>query len=501
MSNLAMLLTDSAARHADRTALKLDDIALPYAVVEEATVRVAGLLQAKGIGEGDRVGIMLPNVPYFAFCFYAVLRLGAEVVPMNPLLKEREVAFHLGDPRAKLLLAWHQFAEAAEPGAQEAGAECLLVERGPFEEMMGAAEPAREIVDRDSSDTAVLLYTSGTTGTPKGAQLTHGNLRAATDISVELVHPGPETVTFGGLPLFHVFGLTSGLNTAFAVGGCLTLLPRFDPGKALEIIERDRVTTFLGVPTMYAALLNHPEREKYDVSTLDLCVSGGAAMPVEIMRGFEEAFDCTVLEGYGLSESTAIASFNRPDRERKPGSIGQPVGDMEMKLLDEDGNEVAHGEVGEIAVRGPTVMSGYWKREDATAETLDADGWLRTGDMGTVDDDGYFFVVDRKKEMIIRGGFNVYPREIEEALYEHDAVREVAVIGVPDPSLGEEVAAAIALRSGAEVTEDELRDFAKSRVAAYKYPRRIWFVEELPKGPTGKILKRAIEIPAEIAPS
>jgi long-chain acyl-CoA synthetase len=250
---------------------------------------------------------------------------------------------------------------------------------------------------------------------------------------------------------------------------------------------------------MYAAMLDHPDRDGYDASSLELCVSGGAAMPVEIMRGFEEAFDCKVLEGYGLSETTAIASFNRPDRERKPGTIGQPVDGMEMKLVDEDGNEVPQGEVGEILVRGPTVMKGYWNRDEATAETLDADGWLRTGDMGTMDEDGYYSVVDRKKEMIIRGGFNVYPREIEEAMYEHEAVREVAVIGVPHPSLGEEVVAAVALRPGAEITPEELRDFAKSRVAAYKYPRRVWFVDELPKGPTGKILKRAIEVPAEIS--
>jgi long-chain acyl-CoA synthetase len=498
MTNLATLLADSVAEHPDRIALKLDDVALPYAVVEEATARVAGLLAARGIGEGDRVGIMLPNTPYFAFCFFAVLRLGAEVVPMNPLLKKREVAYHLGDSGAKLLLAWHGFAEAAEAGAAEAGSECLLIERGPFEQLLGAAEPVRELVDRDDSDIAVLLYTSGTTGTPKGAELTHGNLRAATEISVELVHPGPETVTFGGLPLFHVFGLTSGLNTAFRVGGCLTLLPRFDPAKALEIIERDRVNTFLGVPTMYAAMLNLPDRDSYDTSSLELCVSGGAAMPVEVMRGFEQAFGCTILEGYGLSESTAIASFNRPDRERKPGSIGQPVGDMEMRLLDEEGNEVPDGEVGEIAVRGPTVMSGYWNRPEATAETLDADGWLRTGDMARADEDGYYFIVDRKKELIIRGGFNVYPREIEEALYEHEGVREVAVIGVPHPSLGEEVAAAVALKPGADVTPEELRDFAKARVAAYKYPRVIWMVDELPKGPTGKILKREIEIPAGV---
>jgi long-chain acyl-CoA synthetase len=345
----------------------------------------------------------------------------------------------------------------------------------------------------------VILYTSGTTGTPKGAQLTHGNLRAATEISVNLVHPGPETITFGGLPLFHVFGLCAGLTTAFSVGGCLTLLPRFEPGKALEIIQRDRVNTFLGVPTMYGAMLNHAGHESFDTSSLDLCVSGGAAMPVEVLRGFEQAFDCKILEGYGLSETSAISTFNRPDRERKPGSIGLPTERMELKLVDDDGHEVAPGEVGEIAVRGATVMNGYWNKPEATAEALDADGWLRTGDMARVDEDGYYFIVDRKKEMIIRGGFNVYPREIEEVIYEHPAVREAAVIGVPDPSLGEEIGAAIALREDAHVTPDELREFTKSRVAAYKYPRRVWFVDELPKGPTGKILKRAIEVPAEVA--
>jgi long-chain acyl-CoA synthetase len=499
MSNLATLLTDSAAQHPERIAIKLDDIQLPYAVVEEATARVAGMLEAKGVGPGDRVGIMLPNLPYFPFAFFAVLRLGADVVPMNPLLKEREVSYHLGDSGAKLLLAWHQFAGAAQPGAEDAGAECLLVERGPFEQMMGAAEPFRDVRDRDDSEVAVILYTSGTTGTPKGAQLTHGNLRAATEISVNLVHPGPETITFGGLPLFHVFGLCAGLTTAFSVGGCLTLLPRFEPGKALEIIQRDRVNTFLGVPTMYGAMLNHAGHESFDTSSLDLCVSGGAAMPVEVLRGFEQAFDCKILEGYGLSETSAISTFNRPDRERKPGSIGLPTERMELKLVDDDGHEVPPGEVGEIAVRGATVMNGYWNKPEATAEALDADGWLRTGDMARVDEDGYYFIVDRKKEMIIRGGFNVYPREIEEVIYEHPAVREAAVIGVPDPSLGEEIGAAIALREDAHVTPDELREFTKSRVAAYKYPRRVWFVDELPKGPTGKILKRAIEVPAEVA--
>jgi long-chain acyl-CoA synthetase len=365
----------------------------------------------------------------------------------------------------------------------------VLVTPGDTEQQIGAASPLADVASREESDTALILYTSGTTGTPKGAELTHGNLREAARIAVDLVDSGPETVTFGALPLFHVFGLTSGLNACVRVGGCLTLLPRFDPGKALEIVARDRVNTFLGVPTMYAAMLHH--EGSFDASSLELCVSGGAAMPVEVLRGFEERFGCTVLEGYGLSESTAIAAFNRPDRERKPGSIGIPVPDTEMRL---DGEE--DGGPGEILLRGPTVMKGYWNRPEATAETLDGDGWLRTGDIARVDEDGYYFVVDRKKELVIRGGFNVYPREIEEVLYEHPAVREAAVLGIPHESLGEEVGAAVVLRDGETATAEEIRDYVKLRVAAYKYPRRVWFADELPKGPTGKILKREIQPPA-----
>jgi long-chain acyl-CoA synthetase len=498
MTNLARLLSDAVAEHPDRIAVKLDDIALPYSVVDQAAARAAGMLAAEGVGPGDRVGIMLPNVPYFPFVFFGALRLGATVVPMNPLLKRREIAFHLEDSGAKLLLAWHGFAEAAEPGAQDAGATCIVVERGNFEERLGAAEPVEDLTEREDDDTAVILYTSGTTGTPKGAELTHGNLRAATQISRDLVDAGPDSVTFGALPLFHVFGLTCGLNTSFLAGGCLTLLPRFDAGKALEIIQRDKVTTFLGVPTMYAALLHHEDRESFDVSSLDLCVSGGAAMPVEVLKGFEEAFGCKVLEGYGLSETCAIAAFNQPDRERRPGSIGFPVPGVEMKLVDDDGNEVPQGEVGEILIQGPVVMRAYWNREEETKSTLE-DGWLKTGDMARVDEDGYFHIVDRKKELIIRGGFNVYPREIEEVLYEHPAVREAAVLGVPDDSLGEEIGAAVALKEGEDASEDDVRAFVKERVAAYKYPRRVWFVDELPKGPTGKILKREIDVPSEVS--
>jgi long-chain acyl-CoA synthetase len=416
------------------------------------------------------------------------------VVPMNVLLKRREVAFYLGDSGAELMFAWEGFADDAKAGAEEAGAECIVVKPGEFEELLAGVEPRREVVDRASDDTAVILYTSGTTGTPKGAELTHDNLKTNCEITRDMFGIGDDVVTLGALPLFHSFGQTCGMNATLAAGGTLSLIPRFDPGKALEIIERDKVNLFQGVPTMYSALLHQEGRDKFDTSTLELCVSGGSAMPVELMRGFEDAFKCKILEGYGLSESSPVASFNRPDRERKPGSIGIPIEGVDMKVVDDDGNDIAQGEVGEILIRGHNVMKGYWNKPDATGETL-IDGWLHTGDMAKIDEDGYFFIVDRKKDLIIRGGYNVYPREIEEVLYEHPAVREAAVIGVKDDSLGEEVGAAVALKDGEDVSAQELREFVKEQVAAYKYPRRVWFVDDLPKGPTGKILKREIEPP------
>ncbi|HEY1917001.1 MAG TPA: AMP-binding protein, partial [Streptosporangiaceae bacterium] len=277
----------------------------------------------------------------------------------------------------------------------------------------------------------------------------------------------------------------------------LTLLPRFDAQHALRIIAGHQVTVFEGVPTMYVALLHAPDRADYDTSSLRMCISGGAALPVEVLRGFEEAFDVPVLEGYGLSETSPVASFNHIDRVRKPGSIGTPIRDVEMRVVDKDDHDVPQGEVGEIVIRGPNVMKGYWQRAEATAEAL-RDGWFHTGDLARADEDGYFYIVDRKKDLIIRGGYNVYPREIEEVLYEHPAVAEAAVIGVPHDSLGEEVAAAVALKPGTTVTPEELRGYVKGQVAAYKYPRHLWIVDALPKGPTGKIQKRDIVVPADL---
>jgi long-chain acyl-CoA synthetase len=498
MTNLAQLLTHTAARSPERPALKLDDAEVSYAELDQAAARVAGLLHAKGVRPGDRVGVMLPNVPHFAVVYYGILRAGGVVVPMNVLLKEREVGFYLSDSDARLVFAWHQFADAAHAGSDEAHADCLLVEPGEFEALLGRSERVEGVVERSGGDTAVILYTSGTTGTPKGAELTHDNLRRNVEIAAGLFGVDRDTVTLGALPLFHSFGQTCGLNTTIRAGGCLTLIPRFEAGRALEIIQRDRVAVFEGVPTMYAALLSHPQRADFDTSTLRVCVSGGAALPVEVMRNFERSFGCSILEGYGLSETSPVASFNHPERERKPGSIGTPVAGVDMKLVGEDGGEVPPGEVGEVAIRGHNVMKGYWRRPEATADAI-RDGWFHTGDLARVDDDGYFFIVDRKKDMVIRGGYNVYPREVEEVLYEHPAVREAAVIGVPHPELGEEVAAAVALVAGAEVEEREIVQFVKAQLAAYKYPRLVWFVDELPKGPTGKILRREVRAPEHVA--
>ena len=497
--NLAQNLIDTARRHADRIAIKLDDFELNYQLLDEGSARVAGMLKSKGFKVGDRVGIMLPNVPHFPLVYYGVLRAGGVVVPMNPLLKAREVEFYLRDPEAKLMFAWGDFAEAAGPGAEAVGAEAILVKPGEFEQALFEQEADHEVADREGDDTAVILYTSGTTGTPKGAELTHDNLGSNVEtILSSLIQIEPDDVVLGALPFFHSFGQTCGLNASVKAGGKLTLLPRFDPDKALDIIARDRVTIFEGVPTMYVAMLHSDKADEADASTLRLCVSGGSAMPGEVLRAFEDKFGCKILEGYGLSETSPVASFNHPDRERKVGSIGTPVAGVEMKVVDDDGAEVGQGEVGEIVIKGPNVMKGYWRKPDATAESI-KDGWFHTGDMAKVDEDGYFFIVDRKKEMILRGGYNVYPREIEEVLYEHPAVAEAAVVGIPDDKMGEEVGAAVVLKKGEDVSADDLKAFVKDQVANYKYPRRIWFLDELPKGPTGKILKREVEVPDKVA--
>ncbi|WP_326624762.1 MULTISPECIES: long-chain-fatty-acid--CoA ligase [unclassified Streptomyces] len=486
--NLADLLSRTATAHGHRIAVELGDHSLTYNELDTLAGRVAALLTARGVTPGDRVGLMLPNLLEFPALYYGTLRAGAVVVPMNPLLKSREVAHYLGDSGAVLLFAFAPVVEEATAGAQGTAADVVPVGPGSLTQLLAAHPVPAPEPSREEQDTAVILYTSGTTGVPKGAELTHANLvRNSEIIATPLLRLSPEDVLLGCLPLFHAFGQTCAMNAAVTAGARLTLMPRFDPALALQTIQQRQVTIFQGVPTMYAAMLAAHAQQPgtYDASSLRLCASGGASLPVEVLHGFEAAFDCPVLEGFGMSETSPVASFNHPNRPRKAGSIGTPIEGVELCLIDEkDG-------VGELCVRGHNIMKGYWGRPEATAETI-VDGWLRTGDLATVDKDGYYFIVDRKKDLVIRGGYNVYPREIEEVLHEHPAVAEAAVIGIPHPTLGEDVAAAVALHPGNEATAVELREFVRARVAPYKYPREVWILDALPKGATGKILKREI---------
>jgi long-chain acyl-CoA synthetase len=494
MGNLAQSLLDTAAKQGDRPALRMGDDVLTYDQFSDSAMRVAEGLRTRGVTPGDRVGLVLPNVLSFPILFYGALMAGAAVVPMNPLLKAREIQYHLRDSGARLVVAAVGSAPAAVEAAGAVGIEAVAVDGVRPDALMAAHAPTDPAV-RTDDDHAVILYTSGTTGPPKGAELSHGNLSGnARTTAQTLLEATPDDVIMGCLPLFHAFGLTCGLNAAVLSGAGMTLLPRFDATAALSLIERDTATIFAGVPTMFSRMLHAPNAGTVDVTRLRLCVSGGAAMPVELMGSFEETFRCVVLEGYGLSETSPVVAFNHPPPNRKAGSIGTPIAGVEVRLVDDHGEDVSRGTVGEIAVRGRNVMKGYWGKPEETATAI-PDGWFRTGDLARQDTDGDFFIVDRKKDVIIRGGENVYPREIEEALYEHPAVAEVACVGIPDPDLGEEVGAAVVLKPGASANPDQLREWAKARVAAYMYPRYVWLTDSLPHGPTGKTLRRDVRIP------
>jgi long-chain acyl-CoA synthetase len=497
MPNLGLALNETAAMYPGHPAVRLDATTVSYAELDQLSARLTRWLRLEGLQAGDRVGVMLPNVPQFAVVYYGALRAGGVVVPMNPLLKEREVDYYLRDSGARYLFGWHEIPKATIDAARGAGAAVTSVAPGEFERHLEEFDPDPDIAGRDATDTAIILYTSGTTGHPKGAELTHANLsRNAQVTATTLLGLEPTDVILGCLPFFHAFGQTCCLNAAVQSGSTIILMARFDASRALDIIEEHRVTVFEGVPTMYSALLEQQARHPRDVASLRLGISGGAALPVETLRRFEAGFDCMILEGYGLSETSPVASFNHPDKQRKVGSIGTPIAGVEFKLIDDDGQEPAPGETGEIAIRGHNVMKGYWHKPDETVAAF-ADGWFKTGDIARLDEDGYYYIVDRKKDLIIRGGFNVYPREVEEVLYEHPAVLEAAVIGLPHESLGEEIGAAIALREGQSTSLDELQAFVKARLAAYKYPRRLWLVDSLPKGPTGKIMRRLVVAPEE----
>ena len=501
--NLATMLRESRDAHPDKPLVHIGDMSFTYSQVDEISGRVASALLATGLERGDKVAVQLPNLPQFLFTYFGIAKAGLVMVPLNPLLVAPEVKYHLEDSDAKVLITFELFAEEAYKGASQVPGVTTYVVNMPgndqrpegtkhYDELY-FSEDTRDIVPLDPGETAVLLYTSGTTGKPKGAELTHFQLFMNCTVAGELFQFRDDDIGLAVLPLFHVFGLSSVLNVTVRYGGTMVLVPRFELGAVVDAIEKHRCTIFSGVPTMYFALLTQDLTGR-DLNSLRVGVSGGAAMPGETIRAFEEKFpQCVILEGYGLSESASTTTFNVSAQERKVLSIGKPIWGVEVRIVDDEDKPLPDGEanVGEIVIRGHNIMKGYYKRPEATAEAF-KNGWFHTGDLGYRDEDGFFFVVDRKKDLVIRGGYNVYPREVEEVLYEHPAVAEAAVIGKPDDKLGEEVVAVVSLKAGADATPDELKAWCKERLAAYKYPREIRLVAELPKGPTGKILKKEL---------
>ena len=494
--NLGTILQASASEHPQKTAIILEDRHISYAELDRAARGVAASLRGRGVEPGDTVALLVPNVPEFTIAYFGILYAGCTVVPINVLAAAPEVAYFLEDSKAKLLVVHPLFEEAGRGGASERGVPVVVAGgAGGADslEELAQAEPVDIVHPTAPDDTAVILYTSGTTGKPKGAELTHSNLfvNCAFVVPKLMASSAEEHVAMAVLPLFHSFGQTCVQNASIALGGSFTVVPRFEPGKAFEIIRRDKVTFFAGVPTMYFALLHHEGDEVQDFSTVQQAFTGGAPMPVEVMQEFEKKFEVEIQEGFGLSETSPVSSFGMIGRPRKAGSIGYPVWGVEMCIMDDADQPLPDGERGEICIRGHNIMKGYLGRPDATKEALKG-GWFHSGDIGYRDEDGCYWIVDRKKDMILRGGFNVYPREVEEVLYAHEAVMEAAVIGVPHESHGEEVKAVVALKSGADASPEDIIAFCKERLAAYKYPRIVDFLEALPKGPTGKILKREL---------
>ncbi len=513
MLNLAVLLEDSAREVPGRDAVLFNDVRLNYAQVNGAANQVASGLAALGIEKGDKVALTCPNLPYFPIVYYGILKAGATVVPLNVLLRPREIAFHLADSDSKAYFCFQGTPELpmgdfGYQGFQETES-CQHffmitadpVAASPIEgtqtlgQLMGSQSPAFDTVLTNPDDTAVILYTSGTTGQPKGAELSHSNMMMNARLADTMFEHRDHDVNLIALPLFHSFGQTVQMNMGFYKRMTLTLLPRFDPAATLTLMERDNVTFFAGVPTMYWALLNYPEAERFDLEkisrNLRLAVSGGSAMPVEVMKAFNERFSVKILEGYGLSETSPVASFNRTDKPTKPGSVGLPVWGVNIRVVDLDGSDLPAGEMGEILIKGHNVMKGYYRRPKETAETL-TNGWLHTGDIGAFDEDGYLTITDRVKDMIIRGGFNVYPREVEEVMMTHPAVSLAAVIGVAHDSHGEEIKAYVILKEGVQASAEEIILWCKENMAAYKYPRVVEVRTDLPMTATGKILKREL---------
>ena len=464
-----------------------------------AIADVRDRLRAAGLQPGDRIALIAPTCPEFMTEFFGAQAAGLVVVAINPLSTTREIDYLLEDSGARMVIAHPARSDAGAASAEAAGVPLHLIEElaedGPQVRPVDG-EVTFDATPRDGADLAVLLYTSGTTGRPKGAMLTVSNLLSTVQIVREMidVQDGDRWAT--GLPLFHVFGLVTVTLSALTAGVPVTLFPRWDPRAFLDALREDRISIISGVPTMWMSVLAEAsDGSGAEAPALRAVSSGGAAISGQVLRTFEERFGAPVVEGYGLTETSAVGTFNPIVGVRKQGSAGCATPRMEVRIIDLDGQDVPAGVDGEICLRGPAIMAGYWNRPEATAEVLDAEGWFRTGDIGRLDEDGYLFIIDRMKDLILHGGYNVYPREVEEVLYEIPGVREAAVIGTPDEKYGQQVTAVIARTPGSDLDAAEVERVTREKLAAYKIPRIVEFVDELPKGPSGKILKRAITLP------
>lgn len=517
--NLASIIEHHARIAPDKEAVVWNDVRLTYGQLNALCNRVANALVEMNIGHGDKVALCCPNLPFFPMVYYAIMKTGAVVVPLSILFKPREIAYHLKDSDAKAVFVFEgvpelPLAQTVKEGFEQVETcQSLIVmmkdasAASPFENVKTLEEIIKdkpETFERfptKPDDTCAILYTSGTTGQPKGAELTHLNLMTNITTTYGIHLPmidftdGVQKTCLITLPLFHTTGQTCQMNTHIYAGNRVVLMPRFDAKATLEMMEKEKVNFWTGVPTMYWGLLRYAEENDYDVSRvaqyLSVVAAGGAPMPVEVIKGFEEKFGVRVLEGYGLSETSPLASFNQFEKPSKFGTVGFPIFGVEIRCVDENDAEVKTGERGEVVIRGSNVMKGYYKRPEATAEAFRG-GWFHTGDIGRFDEEGYLSIVDRKKEMILRGGYNIYPRELEEVIMTHEAVSLVAVIGIPDDKMGEEVKAFVVRKQGANLSENEFVEWCKGQFANYKYPRFVEFRDELPLGGTGKILKRAL---------
>jgi long-chain acyl-CoA synthetase len=508
MLNLAIVLSENAKRLADHPAVIHDERRTTYGELETATNRLASALAALGLRPHQKVLIMLPNITEFVVAYFGILKTGAVVVPINVLYKAREIEFLLEDSEAVALFACSEYLDEALDAFRSVetchhlilvdypGQAPAIKDKGVkrFDDLLQSGSPEFEIVATSPDDTAAIGYTSGTTGKPKGAELSHFNLfyqcRMLPMLTTET--PLESDVRMAVLPLFHSFGQSCVMNTVIALGSTLSLMPRFDPAKAMEIIQRDKVTHFAAVPTMYVTMLHHPERGKYDLSSLRMCGSGGAPIAVDTLGSWQECYGYQIREGYGLTETSPTATWSQDPVAPRTGSCGKAIWGCQIKIVDDNGNTLPPGKEGEVLIRGVNIMKGYYKQPEATAQVI-KNGWFYSGDIGKLDEDGYLYIVSRKKDMILRGGFNIYPREIEELLYEHPAVAEAAVVGVKHEELGEEIKAVVYLKPGCKATEDELQRYCKDRIAAFKYPRIVEIRDTpLPKGPSAKILKREL---------